>query len=88
MSAIETTPDPAPAMEHNSLDEKFSEKGSRSRSASPAHDKEKIGHSVIAHGSEIDISDIGAVFDAPRLIDLGEDGKERPIGMVSLPNLL
>ncbi len=32
------------------------------------------------HGpDDIDITDIGDVFDGPRLIDLGADGKERPI---------
>lgn len=30
-------------------------------------------------GILIDTDDIGNVFDSPRLIDLGEDGKERPI---------
>ncbi|KAJ3912570.1 OPT oligopeptide transporter [Lentinula edodes] len=30
-------------------------------------------------GVLIDTDDIGDVFDSPRLIDLGEDGKERPI---------
>ncbi|KAF5368291.1 hypothetical protein D9757_010530 [Collybiopsis confluens] len=38
------------------------------------HDKvEAVG------GVLIDTDDIGQVFDSPRLIDLGEDGKERPI---------
>lgn len=33
----------------------------------------------------LDTTEIGEVFaDGPRLIDLGEDGKERPIGELSL----
>lgn len=31
--------------------------------------------------NDLDVDEIGDVFEGPRLIDLGADGKERPIGM-------
>lgn len=35
------------------------------------------------HLEELDSTQIGEVFDGPRLIDLGADGKERPISKLS-----
>lgn len=59
----------------------FDEKASPSPSNSFDDEKKLHGEQVeTAGGVLIDTDDIGAVFDGPRLIDLGEDGKERPIG--------
>lgn len=40
---------------------------------------EKHDQIETAGGILVDTDNIGEVFDSPRLIDLGEDGKERPI---------
>jgi OPT family small oligopeptide transporter len=79
MATIETTPATAlhaekepstPSDEKNSAD--FDEKH--------ADDQPKVIDPTTVNVNEINISEIGDVFaDGPRAIDLGEDGKERPI---------
>ncbi|KAF9025798.1 OPT oligopeptide transporter [Hymenopellis radicata] len=55
-------------------DSPFDEKKSDDNVKVASYEDEKT------HGPhDIDLADIGDVFDGPRLIDLGADGKERPI---------
>lgn len=57
-----------------SIDEKAHSTSNSFDEKAEQHDKiETVG------GVLIDTDEIGNVFDSPRLIDLGEDGKERPI---------
>ncbi len=57
--------------------ESFEEKGNNSPTDPYVDEKQK---SDVVEGVVLDKDDVGAVFESPRLIDLGEDGKERPIG--------
>ena len=66
-----------PTLHNDSKEHSFEEKvpdRSNVDEKSKTHEKvEAVG------GILIDTDDIGEVYDSPRLIDLGEDGKERPI---------
>lgn len=76
MSTIDTVPKQPSAEPPSYDDEKGGSPVSRSRPGSFIDEKY-----VEKPLSEIDSADIGDVFaEGPRLIDIGEDGKERPIG--------
>ena len=51
----------------------------------PSYGDEKLSESADdkIHLEQLDSTQIGEVFDGPRLIDLGADGKERPISRLS-----
>ena len=61
-------------------DPSFDEKKSNSDIKVASYDNEKGPHGI----EDIPLSEIGDVYEAPRLIDLGADGKERPIGPCTL----
>jgi hypothetical protein len=72
METVQTLP-------HDSKESEYDEKGLNHSNS--FIDEKTEGHNKVetAGGLLIDTDDIGQVFDSPRLIDLGEDGKERPI---------
>lgn len=78
MAAIDTVPtNLAP-----SYDEKLS--NGKANSHSDSFSDEKPGEKDVDLTDLALHTDVGDVFDGPRLIDLGEDGKERPIGKTSV----
>lgn len=83
MAAITET---VPSLESPRYDDKDKSTKEGTSSHSGSFIDEKAGNKPVdLHELALE-TDIGEVFDGPRLIDLGEDGKERPIGI--LPFLL
>jgi len=61
------------------------EKPDHERNIDTAYGVDEKGSYADEKVDSVDTSDVGDVFaDGPRLIDLGDDGKERPIGMACL----